>query len=312
VTPRPLDQRFADHQRPYYLPLVFALSMRIENVTWDELRDDGALVALALRGGLSAFHADGLVNWFDPWLEAEAMGLGLVRDETGRVQEVEGPIQQMPSAERFSVSGGIPAAIDVARRLTGELGDRGAVLGYLTGGTTIIEKCFGEEYRKRIASVENVSDLASEDLGLLEAAVQCSVHLAREYCECGVAALLMAEESPPTPVVLSAYEPVFNLAAYYALPVVIVHKEPIPQAAVTRYADIGGRSVLLPSPDGAEPGDCLALPLSVFHGQQEGGTASCEPVAELTRPAKLITTSWDIPPDTNPERVALVGHRVVG
>jgi hypothetical protein len=85
--------------RDLFVPLVFSLALRLEQITLQEFIDEPALATFALRSAQTLFGADGTINWF-----------GAFRDERG------------------------PAAgVELARRLCAQTGDGELVLGYVDG-----------------------------------------------------------------------------------------------------------------------------------------------------------------------------------
>ncbi len=304
-----LARRLAAHGRPFYLPITFALSLRMEQVSWSEACADCGLAAYALRNGMSVFSADGLVNWFDPWLEAEAFGVRLDRNDRGQVAAVEKRVSNVPTAEIFAAAGAVPAAIDLARRLCSETGDRHAVLGYLTGGATIVRHALDVAARGELETGDDISQLPAADQTRLDAIAQCSVYLARQYCEAGVAALLVAEEVMPSGAIQSACEPLFNLADYYATPIVILHRDKPTAAVIDRYRAAGAYSVLYAAEDQGRDG--VVVPLSASAEDAGNGSGGAAIAAPHDGHSQLITTAWDLPADCAADRVIAVGRNLL-
>ena len=133
-----LDRLFAQKRRDLFLPLSFRLSAKLEQMDWEEITEDPVYTTFALRNGQKLFRADGVVNWFDAYLEAEAAGVEVERDEMGTVIRQISSLDSLPNSASVLQQGDIPSAVHVSRRLCEETRDEAAVLGYLTGLHTLL------------------------------------------------------------------------------------------------------------------------------------------------------------------------------
>jgi len=178
------------------MPIAFRIALKLDQVTWDEACADVGLTVFALRNAQKMFKADGLVNWFDTWLEAEACGAAIERGPLGEVVHGEPPVA-LPDVTVFASAPPIARVAEIARRLAGETGENATVIGYLTGPATL---------RARLGAKD------------AQRAAEYSLALVKLYGEAGVGALLFAEEAPPA----RPFDAVANLAGYYNLPMLLV------------------------------------------------------------------------------------------
>ena len=118
--------------RDLFVPITFSLARRLEQVEWNEIVEDTDLAVFTLHSSLRTFSAEGVINWFDSWLEAESAGLVCERDDDGRVIRPGESPGNLPDAEAIVKGTGVSAAIEIASRLCQQAGEKGLVLGYLT------------------------------------------------------------------------------------------------------------------------------------------------------------------------------------
>ena len=177
------------------VPIAFRIALKLDQVSWDEACEDVGLAVFALRNAQKMFKADGLVNWFDTWLEAEACGAKLARGPLG-VVSAAAPPAALPDAATFAAAPPIARVAEIARRLVGETRAESTVLGYATGPATLL-KHLGANDAQRAADY--------------------SLALVKLYGEAGVGALLFAEEETPA----RPFDAVANLAGYYNLPMLL-------------------------------------------------------------------------------------------
>ena len=190
----PLD-RLVARKSGACVPIAFRIALKLDQVSWDEACEDVGLAVFALRNAQKMFKADGLVNWFDTWLEAEACGAKITRGPLGDVTSAAPPTA-LPDAAAFTIAPPIARAADIARRLVAETREDSTVIGYLTGPATLLKHLNIDETQR---------------------AVDYSLALVKLYGEAGVGALLFAEEEAPA----RPFDAVANLAGYYNLPMLL-------------------------------------------------------------------------------------------
>jgi hypothetical protein len=302
-----LDQLLARGGRHLFLPIGFRFLLRVEQVTWTEFCDDPALAAFTLRGSQRLFKADGLVNWFDSWLEVEGVGTAVERDDLGIVQGSPAPPGILPSREAFADSRPIRRSIELATRLCNETGNAASVLGYLTGIHTLLVRLFGTIEARRLARALAQGSPRGADKDAVEAAVGLSLVLANAYCEAGCGALLITENEPTGDQwPLSALAPVRNLADYYGIPILLLCRHPVGEAGQQTARAAGIRHVASP---GASDG-LQMVPEAVLMADAERAASWARALPPAGAP-RLFLTEWEIPTSAVPEAVIALQKMIV-
>jgi hypothetical protein len=255
-----------------FAPIVFRLAMKLEQVRFSEFAGDPTEAVYVLRAAQRLFRLDAVPAWFDTWLEAEAAGAVVERDDAGHVVGTARPPASLrPVSEALSAPP-IAHAVEIVRRLSVEIGAQ-VPLAMLSAGATLC------------ARLGSPVDYARE----------LSVGLARVYCEADAGALLLVQEEPsPDLDDLAAFGALFNLAAYYATPVVLVSRHPLsPQGLAVAERMFGGLYVT-PTQAGAAvlPLSHREDPLPRLRGRDGEGAN-----------ARLALTRWEVDPGTAPETV---------
>src|SRR5215211_6757892 len=186
-----------------FLPLVYRLASRLEQMDWAELAEDPTSAAYALGAARRLFGLPALVTHFRVGVEAEACGADLGRDADGlwtRPLGLADPaVLDTAALERSPLA----EALEVTRRLGEELRGQASTVGVLTGPRTL----------------GGLFAAPPADLGGFYAT------LGRAYAERGVELLLMVEAPdapPPAPASGPALAPFFNVARYFRVPTVLL------------------------------------------------------------------------------------------
>ena len=127
--------------RPLFLPIVFSLGARVENVPLRTFLSNPTKIASALRQVRAHLPADGVTCYFDPFLEAEAMGGVLAWESDEGPPELRWPggatPERMPaemrSPEMAAKGGRIPVAVEVIRRMKDAVRDSALLMAGLSG-----------------------------------------------------------------------------------------------------------------------------------------------------------------------------------
>jgi hypothetical protein len=220
-----------------------------------------------LRSAQRLFKQDIHCVSFDTWLEAEAAGMQIERDELGAPIGRPAPIADWPSVDSVLSADPVARTVETLRRLAQDPG--GIVpVATMTAGATL-QKRFGD------ASKDSVDYVRQILLGLT-----------RLYCDGGAGALLLLDEEPSDdPAALADYAALFNLAEYFATPVFLLSRVPVrPEIASAAHA-AGIRCL---TPDRASEG-VIALPA-------DGGDA----VADA---GWVAMSRWEVDPETDPNVV---------
>ena len=309
--------------RPLFLPIVFSLGARVESVPLRAFLANPTKIASALRQVRSHLPADGVTCYFDPLLEAEALG-GTVEWETD-----EGPArlrwpggatrEQLPAGlrppEMAAHGGRIPVAVEVIRRMKDALRGSALLMAGLTGPLALAHLLLQ-------AGEGAAGGSGAMPAAAVEAAGAAAGEIAREMLEAGAEVMLIQERIPAGVNAervedgLAQLRMLFNVVRFYeAVPVLLLSTGDVrsPLAACG-----GAASTCIVCPEWNEPagagagrlggGDApicgVALPVNAFDGvegaERDAGLAA---TARELRPA-MVTTAGDISRIANLKRFA--------
>jgi hypothetical protein len=275
--PRPLDQLLARAPRSLFVPIAFDLAQRMEGIDGVEAAEDPGLVAHALKQARSLLGADGIVCWFDTWLEVEAAGLTADRASATSTSRLAEPI----AADVFLEAPAVRSALGVASNLAGSVGADVALIVAITGPSTLFLRMFGDDADD---AARRVVEKDRSPAGLLaRSVVEASLGLTRKYLELSVSAVLIVEEgNVESPVHLRAFEEIYRLAGYFNTPMVLLAK-----GAVTSEAAAEARKANLWLCNEPASEKIQMIPLAAFRA---GGWSEQHP-----KPGKRVLLSqWDI------------------
>lgn len=256
--------------RTLFAPLIWRLAMKLEQVPWAEVSESPAEAVHVLRAAQRLFKQDIHCISFDTWLEAEAAGVKVERDELGKPVGSPTPLSAPPAVDRVLAAEPVARTVEVLRRLATEAGNGVACVATMTAGATL---------RKRLGGEPGASaDLIGYTREIL-------VGLTRLYCEAGAGALVLLDEEPADGTGLDDYAALFNLAGYFATPVFLLSRGSA-QARASAAARSLGVSYLAADevPDGVVP-----LP---------SGAGGFEPAEGW-----IAMSRWEVDPDIDPNVV---------
>jgi hypothetical protein len=314
--------------RPLFLPILFSLGARIENVPLKTFLSNPTKISNSLRRIRTHVHSDGVACYFDPNLEAEALGATLQwtaedqppsvgwpgRAERGQLPEGIRPVEQAAKSGRIAV------AIEVIRRLNTLLRDDSLLMAGVTGPFTIAARMTQLEPEETLR-FENFSPAA------LETAASLITQISSAYVASGANLIFIQEEILPA---LSAesrdswaalLSPAINVIRFYeALPVLrlpnggssAAREEVIFERGWDCVICVGLDALLsLPSRrivESAKTPWGVALPLESFQTEEPKSGNVHLPVHDIIsemRPA-IVTTAGDVPAGTDLKRVLKV------
>ncbi len=313
-------------QRPLLLPIIFSLGAKLENLSPRDFRSNPTKIAKALMQIRNFLKVDGLACYFDPFLEAEALGCELNWQAEGPpalacppFSEVDELRRRLSAPDEISSRGRIPVARDVLRRLKLMLKDEPALMVAVSGPLTLAMQLHGRE-----AGTEGIP------LDLLEFAADVTAAVAKTFVEEGADVIFLMEKFP---LKISAatceswaalFEPIVNVIRFYeALPVLRI-EGPIAPDSVASCEALNRNSgcVLCPAPDlsGGEvwrlqgPNLGIAVPTSVFDANQADGEQALAWVSRSVKDNKfiLLTTAEDISARTDMKQLADILDRLRG
>ena len=320
--------------RPLFLPIVFSLGARVESVPLRGFLANPTKIFNALRRMRAHLRVDGVACYFDPCLEAEALGATIDWDSVespalkGRPPRLswsaaaeKGTLPEgLASPEQAIGSGRVGVAVEVIRRLNAVLRDGSILMAGVTGPFTLAA---------RLTGLENEETLRPEDVPreALEIAASFVTLLASAFVEAGGNLIFIQEDALPVLSVESCDDwasllaPTLNITRFYqALPVLYFSGR---TAAAENLNIIFQRQwdcflcpalEALPIDNSEEPAGwgsaprALALPLETFQAEEaaEAGLhESLQRVMTTFRPA-ILTTAGDVPPGTDMARLLKV------
>ena len=123
--------------RMLFAPLIWRLAMKVEQVAWSEIAGSATEAVYVLRSAQRLFKQDIHCVSFDTWLEAEAAGMQVERDELGTPVGVPPPVADWPSVDAVLAAEPIARAVETLRRLVLDPGSGIVPVATMTGGTTL-------------------------------------------------------------------------------------------------------------------------------------------------------------------------------
>lgn len=131
--------------RPLFLPIVFSLGARIENISLRNFLTNPTKISNALRQIRAHLRSDGVTCYFDPYLEAEALGGVLDWESDARRPSLRWPRPshngELPEGlcapEETGSRGRVPIAVEVVRRLKPLVRDDFLLVAGVTGPLTL-------------------------------------------------------------------------------------------------------------------------------------------------------------------------------
>jgi hypothetical protein len=319
--------------RPLFLPIVFSLGARVENLKLPAFLTNATKITNALRQIRTHLRSDGVACYFDPYLEAESLGARLQYAADEHAPTLQWPqraeIGELPedlrSPQDAAKSPRVAVAIEVLQRLKSLMRDEPLLCAGVTGPFTLAAHL--TDLRPADAPPrEDFSDAA------LELAAATITQIATKFVEAGANVIFIQENIFP---VLStehcdawaqSLAPAFNIIRFYeALPLLLFRDE-ISFAANREViharnwdcilcpslpGSISSVMEIAPPPNRANIG--IALPSATFQpGAAPGAenfTQSLHTIMMELRPV-LVTTAGDVPASTDIKLLAKVGEAI--
>ncbi len=257
--------------RMVFAPLIWRLAMKIEQVPWSEVAGSVTDAVYVLRSAQRLFKQDIHCVWFDTWLEAEAAGLQVERDELGR------------SGRNACADRGLAFGRNDSGSRTGRT-RRGGFAASRTGSRSR-HRPGGDNDRGGDIAKASRRGTGSAAADSLDYVRQILLGLTRLYCEAGAGAIVLLDEEPgDNSPELTEFGSLFNLAEYFATPVFVLSREQALPAAVAAANSLGAKYL---TPDQSSDG-IVALPPN---GDSNAGGGW------------IAISRWEIDPETDPNTV---------
>ncbi len=311
-------------ERPLLLPIIFSLGSKLESVPYLDYLSNPTKIANALRRIHNFLRCDGIACYFDPYLEAEALGCKLEPGKRdGLPQIVERPFAGKEHSrcnvtwDELKKRGRIEIAIDAVRRLKLMLRGEAALMASVAGPLSLSSKLSGLD-----PSDSQTVSATSFPLPLVESAAEVTLMISTKFVEAGADVLFVVEDDLPRFSLeffdwwRSLLSPVCNIARFYeSLPVLLVRNSGSLLKNKDSLLDREWECVLCPTlsdlrllremTESKRAKLGLALPLEMF----ESDESKCEdPLPTIRQTIKsykplLVTTAWDIPSTVNVKRL---------
>ena len=213
--------------RPLFLPIVFSLGAKVENVPLRVFLGNATKISNSMKQIRGYLRSDGVTCYFDPYLEAEALGAVLHWQAEAQQPTVQWPRgaedgalpEGLRSPDDAAKSGRVNVAVEAIRRLKSLLRDEPLLISGVTGPFTLAARLTGLE-RLESPLHEDFSESA------LELAAATITQIASKFVEAGANVIFIQEGILPR---LSAEQcedwasslaPAINIVRFYeALPV---------------------------------------------------------------------------------------------
>jgi uroporphyrinogen-III decarboxylase len=311
--------------RPLYLPIVFRHGARVENVPLPAFLTNPTKISNALRQIRGRLRADGVACYFDPLLEAEALG-GIVEWQTEeRPPSLRWPRpvaaghlpDRLRTPEEAAKSGRVGVAVEVIRRLKSVLRDDCLLIAGISGPFTLAAQLTQLEADDllRAPDISSALDLASETIS----------SVAKALLEAGAGVIFIREEVLPALSAEGASDWASRLATtiniirfYQALPVLLLPRASAAGANREAIERQNWDCVVCPALDASTSapqlpaGFGVALPLEAFEPGDSGSAKLDDSIRQIgarPRPA-IVTTAGDVPATVDMERLNKVWENI--
>lgn len=306
--------RFLKHEeidRPPFIPLVCSFAAKVQQISVKEMLNNPTKLANSLQKTQQLIGYDGIINIFDPSLEAEACGcqISWVRED-GLPKVISHPLERKGMIDLFDdsrimISGRIPVVLEATRRLKMTMGNKVGIIGVITGPLQLAKQLKGNSFKKML-----IED-RSETEKILKLVTKIIVNMCRSYGEENVDVTLVADEIPPEvnsgvfSLIRSIFQTLYNTVKYYDSHLIILIKH----AALTTVENLFSLKS-----DGIAVNDYISIeelrdiahkkrslfgkniPMSAITGSLEN--LKRELVKSLEKGGKkgfFISTQWEIP-----------------
>jgi len=306
--------------RPLIVPIVFSLGAKIENLSFRAYLENPTKISNALRQIRTQLRTDGVSCYFDPLLEAEALGGTPQWDEANQNRSIRWPQPtqrgelpaRLRSPEEAANSPRVKVAVEVIRRLNSLLLDEPLLMAGVSGPFTLAA---------RLTQLDpgQMRDGQEPSESALEAAAAAITKIASAFVEAGADMIFIREEalsslsSDKCQDWASLLAPVFNIVRFYeAMPVLQIAAEAATERNVEVVFQQSWDAILCSASqefvNGAQGRDenfmfGFSVPLEVLEASDRSGAPS--PGFSSFKPA-LLTTDGDVPVTADLKRLMSV------
>jgi Uroporphyrinogen decarboxylase (URO-D) len=316
--------------RPLFLPIVFSHGVRIENVSLRAFLTNPTKISNSLRQIRGRLHSDGVTCYFDPLLEAEALGGIIEWDAEGQSRSIRWAHDARESAERERMfeeptkSGRVGVAIEVVRRLKVILRDDCLLMASIAGPVALAST---------LAQLDRAQEIGVDDIpaATLDSAAAMMTRLATRFVEAGANVVFIREEVLPELPEEACAEWAARVAAavniirfYEALPVLLLTDQRSVEMNRESIVRQNWDCVVCPALDGTTPQAMegfrslgparfgMALPADAFKTSAAGEPHGDDAFRSLIRESAcaVVTTAGEVSADANMERLNKVWENI--
>jgi len=288
--------------RALLAPILFSLGSRLESVSLRSYQLNPTKIANALRQIRNVLRLDGVTCYFDPFLEAEALGCKVEWPDENTatltspvVSEVDELRQIMRTPAETLDHKKVQVAQEVLQRLKTMLRDAPALMISLNGPLAL--------------AVQLNKGATPNTVELLEFAAEVTTVLATRFAEAGADVILLRETPSPGEIQepwSSALDPIINAIRFYeSLPVLLLkHDQPDQALPLTAYP----HDNLQGSDTDNRANVGIALSAGQLWNCDHDRNFMLQPLSGIMggRVPLLVTTSEDVPLTTGMNVVASV------
>jgi uroporphyrinogen-III decarboxylase len=304
--------------RPLFLPIVFSVGARIENLPLSAFLANPTKITNALRQIRTHLCSDGVICYFDPFLEVEALG-GVPDWPSSGQPSVHWPTNPNPgdmpeglhTPNELPTCGRVPVAVEVIRRLKSLLRDECLLLAGIAGPFTLASRLLQMDPGFSIESKAggNAIELASAAISAI----------AKAFLEAGANMIFIREEMLPAidsvPDWASSLTTTINIIRFYeAIPVLLLNTVSKNWELILQQS---WDCIVCPALQDISAEECsafvklnpanlgFALPVSANSPSASDSKKYEEELRSLIlrfHPA-IVTTAGDIPPTTDLKRL---------
>jgi len=303
-----------------FIPLICIFAARLEQISVQNMLSSPDLLTKALVNAYKLYGYDGMINVFDPTLEAEACGCSIVWEGENSTPLIKNhPLSDIKNISEIDIStlerkGRFPVCLEATKRLKILIGREVAIIGVLTGPVTLASYLSGREI---VMEIESEFERVAEILDFTSKVV---LKICRTYCELNVDGIMVADEmlAKVTPVLLSKvsryFKPIWNMTRFYNCFSIIWTRDCYDIFQCQNIMGLGADGAILgcytPILQSGQ-GKCLglAIPISVLCGKKEEIE---EKISELLKSKPMgsffLTTENDIPFDAPIDHIFQLVH----
>jgi Uroporphyrinogen decarboxylase (URO-D) len=303
--------------RTLIVPIVFSLGARIENLSYRAYLDNPTKISNALRQIRTQLRTDGVSCYFDPLLEAEALGGTPQWDESNQTCSIrwhestqKGELSAcLQSPEEAANSPRVRVAVEVIRRLNSLLRDEPLLMAGVSGPFTLAARLTGID-PGAMRQGHEAPELA------LETAAAAITKIASAFVDAGANLIFIREDNLP-PLTsnkcqnwVSLLAPLFNVVRFYeAMPVLQIGAESATAESIEMIFQQEWDAILcsaseefLARAQGRDENFMFgcSVPLEVLEANESSGTRF---LGVSGAGSALLTTDGDVPVGTDLKRL---------